>query len=105
MAEAENRNKTERRLHSANWKPGVSGNSNGRPKKGNSLRELLRSVPVRDKRALVRIAYEEALQNHNVAFFEWIAKHSGESGQGEGAVPFRELIIRQYAGFDPSTLE
>ena len=55
----------------------LPGHTMGRPKKGNSLRDLLRRQPLKDKKALVAIAYELALDGE-VAWAEWIAKHSGE---------------------------
>ena len=72
----------------------------GRPKKGTGVAELLRKRPLKDKKALVEVAYREALKG-DVHWAEWIVKHSGESGFGgdarDGLVA--ELIIRQYAGW------
>jgi GntR family histidine utilization transcriptional repressor len=62
--------------------PGQTGNPNGRPKKGNAIRDLLKSVPVSQKRELVKIAYQEALKG-DVHWAEWIVKHSGESGSSD----------------------
>ena len=63
------------------FQPGVSGNPAGRPSKDNSLRALLRRAPIRDKRELIKKAYEQALDGDS-RWAEWIAKHSGE-GAGE----------------------
>jgi hypothetical protein len=79
------------------------GHLGGRPRKGTSIKELLRKVPKKDKQALVRIAYERALAG-DVHWAEWIAKHSGESGMHDKEGPLRELIIREYAGW-PSKVE
>lgn len=77
----------------------------GRPKKGHAIRDIFRARPLKDKRALVDVAYEEALQNHDIHWAEFIVKHSGEGAtpdDREGLVA--ELIVRQYAGW-PEEME
>jgi hypothetical protein len=70
---------------STSFRPGQTGNPRGRPRKGTSLRELLRRRPLKDKRALVDVAYREAVAG-NVHWAEWIAKHSGEGAAPAGSV-------------------
>ena len=60
--------------------PGQSGNPKGRPKKGHAIRDILVNKDLKDKRQLVEVAYREALKG-NVAWAEWIVKHSGEGAQ------------------------
>lgn len=48
--------------------------SGGRPKKGTSLKELLRNHPIKDKKALVIKAFELALAG-DVRWAEWIARN------------------------------
>lgn len=78
--------------------PGQSGNPNGRPKKGNAIRDLLKSVPIAKKRELVQVAYREAIENGDVHWAEWIARHSGESGSNEkgGDTYIQQAILVRY---------
>ena len=62
--------------------PGNNANPNGRPRKKLALRDLLTGVPLKQKRELIAVAYEMALDG-DVHWAEWIAKHSGE-GQTTG---------------------
>ena len=55
----------------------------GRPRKGNSWADVLKSLPVGDKRALREAARDYAL-NGDARWAEWLVKHSGESGANEG---------------------
>ena len=84
---------------------GNNANPHGRPKKGTAIRDLLKAVPIAKKRELVAVAYEEALKG-DVHWAEWIVRHSGESAlpaEREGLT--REIVIREYAGFDVEGLE
>src|SRR5215207_18114 len=51
--------------------------SNGRPRKGESLKELLGQVGADTKRELVKVAYQRAIAGE-YHWAEWIARHSGE---------------------------
>ena len=64
---------------------GDRANPNGRPRKGHALSEILRARPLKDKRELVEVAYTQARKG-DVAWAEWIAKHSGESGMREAGL-------------------
>ena len=79
------------------------GHHLGRPRKGNSIRDLLRLRPIKDKRALTDVAYAEALKGR-VDWAEWIVKHSGESGAANSDGLTRELIYREY-GFNANDLD
>ncbi len=84
---------------------GVSGNPNGRPRKGNAIRDLLKRVPVSMKRELIEVAFQEAIQNKDVHWAEWIAKHSGESGSRETEVNIdnrsvNTILVRYVSGED-----
>lgn len=79
--------------------PGNNANPAGRPRKGNSIRDLLRSVPVAKKRELIAIAFEEAIENRDVHWAEWIARHSGESDLG-AQVAEALVLVRYVTGDD-----
>ncbi len=51
--------------------------TNGRPRKGESLKELLGQVGVDTKRELVKVAYQRAIDG-DYHWADWIARHSGE---------------------------
>ena len=84
------------------WLPGQSGNPNGRSKKGNAISDILRNRPLADKRALVDVAYREALKG-NVQWAEWIVRHGEDRNDSRGGL-VRELILREY-GFDANLLD
>ena len=85
----------------------LPGHHMGRPKKGNALRDLLKGRPLKDKKALVEVAYAMALDG-DVHWAEWIAKHSGESGsadKGDTVNIDKAIFIREYSGFNPEALQ
>ena len=78
--------------------PGQSGNPKGRPKKGHAIRDILVNKDLKDKRQLVEVAYREALKG-NVAWAEWIVKHSGEGAQtrdGDTINIDKAVILTRY---------
>ena len=81
--ESANSNETAvKRVPGRPFLPGQTGNPNGRPRKKLALRDILTGIPIKQKRELVAVAYECALDG-DVHWAEWIAKHSGE-GLGAG---------------------
>ena len=84
------------RAPNGHWLPGRSPNPAGRPKKGLSIRDLLRARPLKDKRDLIAVAFEQAIQEKDVAWANWIAKYSDEIQEALREGLRAELIIRQY---------
>ena len=80
---------------------GQSGNPKGRPRTGTSWAELIRARPITEKADVIRTGFEQARAG-NVAWAEFLVKHSGEVTT-QGLV--RELIVREYEGIDLSALD
>ena len=101
--ESANSNETAvKRVPGRPFLPGQTGNPNGRPRKKLALRDILTGIPIKQKRELVAVAYECALDG-DVHWAEWIAKHSGEGGDGKGDGPV--LIAGRMVVFMPGTTE
>ena len=71
----------------------------GRPRKGNAIRDLVRKMPIKDKREVLEIALQEIRENHDVAWATWLLKAEGMSPDREGNLTVnidnRRLVVRQ----------
>jgi hypothetical protein len=76
----QNGNRTgKRKRHSANWKPGESGNANGRPRKGHTLTDLIEARL--DKEAFVQRVIGLAMEGNMAAIKEIFERIDGKVTQ------------------------
>lgn len=96
---SENRNVTGRKP--GTFLPGNNANPNGRPRKGNAIRDLVRKMPLKDKREVIEIALQEIRENHDVAWATWLLKAEGMSPEREGGDTYnidKAVLVRYVEG-------